>query len=231
MIREDLPARHLLHGTSTIEELHEVQHMGLSRTSSAMVSWQEHAVPAILHGCAIRQRLDLHRLAGPNVPQGHAEVVGEGERQLRAQPRLMQQQLRVVPRGARIGVVPSWGLQLRAHDMRALLVLHLLVLDARRQAVVEHAHHGREGLVPHGEVRVVVSTIPCLRRVPQVSHANDLAPHRAAKDALAPGHEQPHCEDFGVLPRHAVDTIHVAPEGGALGDHLVPILVQRPQEH
>mmetsp|Transcript_43184 Transcript_43184/g.112397 ORF Transcript_43184/g.112397 Transcript_43184/m.112397 type:complete len:221 (-) Transcript_43184:337-999(-) len=68
---------------------------------------------------------------------------------------------------------------------------------------------------------------PCVVLVP---HADDLVPDGSRENALAASHQEPHRHDLGVPPGHAIEPVHVSPQGGPLLDHLVPILVQRPEQ-
>mmetsp|Transcript_86486 Transcript_86486/g.253128 ORF Transcript_86486/g.253128 Transcript_86486/m.253128 type:complete len:360 (+) Transcript_86486:652-1731(+) len=63
-----------------------------------------------------------------------------------------------------------------------------------------------------------------------VSHAGDLVPDCSGEDALAARHEEPHGGHLGVPPGQAVEAVDVAAEGGAAGDHLVPVAVQGAQQ-
>mmetsp|Transcript_7215 Transcript_7215/g.22568 ORF Transcript_7215/g.22568 Transcript_7215/m.22568 type:complete len:271 (+) Transcript_7215:273-1085(+) len=231
MVRQDLLAAHVLEPASAVEELHGIEQPWLARPRSPVVAGQEDLLPTLPHRVALRPVLQEHRLVRVHVPKGHAVVVGEGEGQLRPLLRLPQQQLRVVACRARHVLAPLRALELRAHAIPRLWRAHCGVREAGGVVVAKHPHNGRERLVAHGKVGVVVAAHVRLLRVPVVAHANDLAPDGTAKDALAARHEEPNGHNLRVAPMHAADAVHVAREGGALFHHLVPILVQGPEEH
>mmetsp|Transcript_30082 Transcript_30082/g.68300 ORF Transcript_30082/g.68300 Transcript_30082/m.68300 type:complete len:329 (+) Transcript_30082:359-1345(+) len=159
-----------------------------------------------------------------HVPQFHIET---SKGQLRTFTGIFQDDPGVVPGGAGQALPPMPLLVLGA-EVPAVLTLHVEdchVVDALGQRVVKHGQDGRERLVAKGRVPHRVDV-----RVPTVAHADDLVPDCRAEDALSPGHEEPHGHGLRVPPRVSVQAVHVAAEGGAPGDHVVPHVVQRPQQ-
>mmetsp|Transcript_109722 Transcript_109722/g.245029 ORF Transcript_109722/g.245029 Transcript_109722/m.245029 type:complete len:244 (-) Transcript_109722:15-746(-) len=102
---------------------------------------------------------------------------------------------------------------------------HSVVIPALGQTVIEHTQDRKERLVPESEIPLLVSL-----RVSPVSHADDRVPDSSTENAFAAGHEKPHRRRLCVIPWHAVETVHVAPECRSLSQHLVPILIERAKQ-
>mmetsp|Transcript_41559 Transcript_41559/g.93767 ORF Transcript_41559/g.93767 Transcript_41559/m.93767 type:complete len:327 (+) Transcript_41559:634-1614(+) len=105
------------------------------------------------------------------------------------------------------------------------MMLHRGILEALRPGVVVHAEDGEERLVAQGRDVLEVGL-----RVAPVPHANELAPHGGAEDALTAGHEEPHHGHLCPRPGLTIDAIHVASKGGPLLHHLFPHVIQRLQQ-
>mmetsp|Transcript_11600 Transcript_11600/g.32390 ORF Transcript_11600/g.32390 Transcript_11600/m.32390 type:complete len:419 (+) Transcript_11600:63-1319(+) len=221
------------------EQLHEGQQCRLAVFGLLAKACHEHVLPALPRAvaCLARHRRpgeDLRGVPRPlgavDVPVRHAE---EGEGQLRAVPRVAEEQHGVVPRRAAGALEPRRLLVLGAHG-RVLVWEDVLgavcdadshVGEALRQRVIELLHYGQQDLVAQSQVLVPV---PVGVRV--VPHARHLALHRLGEDALPTRHEEPHARDLRVPPRLPIQSVRVAAERSALPDHLVPIVVDGAQE-
>mmetsp|Transcript_77400 Transcript_77400/g.239698 ORF Transcript_77400/g.239698 Transcript_77400/m.239698 type:complete len:204 (-) Transcript_77400:155-766(-) len=194
--QEPLPGE-VLEIPPAVEHLHKVEDAGPPGPGPCTVPGQEHLLPALPLRAA-RPRplarpfpLAINDVGRGHAPRAHAEVPHEAEGQLRAFTRLAQQDLGVVAGRPGHGVIPAGELALRAHAVPGVgqARAHRRVPGAPRQGVVEHAHDGRERLVPHGEVRIVVAAL--ILEVGGhlvVPHPLDLVPDGCAEQALAAGH-------------------------------------------
>mmetsp|Transcript_1825 Transcript_1825/g.5010 ORF Transcript_1825/g.5010 Transcript_1825/m.5010 type:complete len:286 (-) Transcript_1825:578-1435(-) len=212
------------------EQFHKAQETCLAPCRRLMEASQEDVLPALLEGRAVLQvhgptsvmyrreplvavRESLGRVR--DVPQRGLQSC---EWQLRTIARVTQHDRHVVPCRTGRPFVPRrpfvLGAEVPERDGR--------IVKALRERVVEHAQDGEERLVPQREVRLGVHAVGGVL-VPAALH---LVPHRRPEEALASGHEEPDRRGLRVPPRQAVDAVGIAPEGGALCDHLLPIVVQ-----
>mmetsp|Transcript_74937 Transcript_74937/g.231727 ORF Transcript_74937/g.231727 Transcript_74937/m.231727 type:complete len:252 (+) Transcript_74937:110-865(+) len=237
---EDLLPAHALELLGVREELHEAEQRGPAGPAGRVVALQEdlptlagRGAGLVLHGGAEGPHVlgDLvvgeGRVVG-DLPERHPSAEGEG--QLGTVSRIAQDHLRVGPLGGE--VLRPHHLVLGAH---AKLLVPLWrrrrthngpVGGARREREVVHVEDGRKGLVTQGEVPVMVGT-----GLSPVPHAYDLVPHGSAEHSLPPRHQEPHGGRLRVSPRQAVEAVHVAHERGPAGDHLVPVVVDRPEKN
>mmetsp|Transcript_82175 Transcript_82175/g.227956 ORF Transcript_82175/g.227956 Transcript_82175/m.227956 type:complete len:357 (+) Transcript_82175:107-1177(+) len=235
-VAEYLLAAHTLELLCVREKLHEVQQTAPAGWLLFAVAMHEF-LPALLRTVAVfglhgrtlrsvvqRQLLRRERPCVIDLPQAHA--LPEREGQLRTVARITQNDLGVGPGRTDHGLVPLHFV-LRAH-LLLLVPLPLArrpcdsrVVGALGQGVVEHVQDGRDRLVAEGKVPMVVG--PGLA---PVAHANDLVPHRSAEYSFTTGHEEPHDCCLRMSPRLAVESVHVAHEGGMVTDHLLPVVIE-----
>mmetsp|Transcript_115171 Transcript_115171/g.223761 ORF Transcript_115171/g.223761 Transcript_115171/m.223761 type:complete len:401 (-) Transcript_115171:295-1497(-) len=221
-------------GSST-KKFYKAQERRLSRShGSAIVAFQKH-FPTFLHVGTLFAIHGTARFPGvwkaritwwqrpvpSDIPQRHARHC---KRQVRTVTWISQQNFDVIPGRPREACVPTWlfvfGALFFGKDQRGVLV-------TLGQSVVHLLKDRRQSLVPEGKVPLVVESFTGFT-APQALH---LIPYSCCEESIPTRHEKPHCGHLGMPVRVSIEAVDVPTESIVVGLHLVPIVVQRPQQH